>query len=118
MIDALLGILLFQLIGEVVSRGLNLPVPGPVVGMLLLFAILRWRGGPPEALSNTAHGILANLPLLFVPAGVGGDGSPALAGPRRSAFVGGNCGFDVNNVTDNRSHRPLAAPEKVMAHDG
>lgn len=71
MIDALLGILLFQLIGEVLSRGLNLPVPGPVVGMLLLFAILRWRGGPPEALSNTAHGILANLPLLFVPAGVG-----------------------------------------------
>lgn len=71
MIDALLGILLFQLIGEVVSRGLNLPVPGPVVGMLLLFTILRWRGGPPEALSNTAHGILANLPLLFVPAGVG-----------------------------------------------
>ncbi len=71
MIDALLGILLFQLIGEVVSRGLNLPVPGPVVGMLLLFAILRWRGGPPEALSNTAHGILSHLPLLFVPAGVG-----------------------------------------------
>lgn len=71
MIDALLGILLFQLIGEVLSRGLNLPVPGPVVGMLLLFAILRWRGEPPAQLSATAHGILAHLPLLFVPAGVG-----------------------------------------------
>ncbi|ACL26586.1 CidA/LrgA family protein [Chloroflexus aggregans] len=71
MIDALLGILLCQLIGEVISRGLRLPVPGPVVGMLLLFAILRWRGGPPPQLSTTAHGLLAHLPLLFVPAGVG-----------------------------------------------
>ncbi len=71
MIDALLTILIFQLIGEVLSRGLNLPIPGPVVGMLLLFTVLRWRGGPPERLSTTAHGLLAHLPLLFVPAGVG-----------------------------------------------
>lgn len=71
MIDALLSILIFQLIGEVLSRGLNLPVPGPVIGMLLLFAVLRWRGGPPEPLSATANSILAHLPLLFVPAGVG-----------------------------------------------
>ncbi|WP_298816131.1 CidA/LrgA family protein [Chloroflexus sp.] len=71
MIDALLGLLFFQLIGEVLSRGLNLPIPGPVVGMLLLFTVLRWRGGPPAQLSATAHGVLSHLPLLFVPAGVG-----------------------------------------------
>ncbi|MBO9337913.1 MAG: CidA/LrgA family protein [Chloroflexus sp.] len=71
MIDALLGILLCQLIGEVVSRGLSLPIPGPVVGMLLLFTILRWRGRIPDQLRTTAQTILDHLPLLFVPAGVG-----------------------------------------------
>ncbi len=71
MVDALLALLFFQLVGEVVSRALSLPVPGPVLGMLLLFIFLRWRGGPPPQLSATAHGILSHLPLLFVPAGVG-----------------------------------------------
>ncbi|ABY36304.1 LrgA family protein [Chloroflexus aurantiacus J-10-fl] len=70
-VDAILGLLLCQLIGEIVSRALNLPVPGPVVGMLLLFTVLRWQGKVPAPLETTAHNILAHLPLLFVPAGVG-----------------------------------------------
>jgi holin-like protein len=71
MINAMLALLAFQLAGEVLVRAAGLPVPGPVVGMLLLFATLRLRGGVPPALQRAADGLLANLSLLFVPAGVG-----------------------------------------------
>ena len=40
MLSALTQLLVFQLAGEVVARGLNLPVPGPVLGMLFLFVAL------------------------------------------------------------------------------
>lgn len=60
-----------QLAGEVVARLLGLPVPGPVLGMVLLFALLAIRGGVPEEIGSVAGGLLRNLSLLFVPAGVG-----------------------------------------------
>ena len=50
---------------------LGLPIPGPVVGMFLLFAALLMRRGVTPALTSTANGILRHLSLLFVPAGVG-----------------------------------------------
>lgn len=71
MIAALTQLLLFQLAGEIVARGLELPVPGPVLGMLLLFLTLAWRGGPPVELKTTSQGLLQHLSLLFVPAGTG-----------------------------------------------
>ena len=43
MVGALTGLLLCQLAGEVLARSLGLPVPGPVVGMVLLFAALLRR---------------------------------------------------------------------------
>lgn len=64
-------LLVFQLVGEVVSRGLDLPLPGPVVGMALLFVTLSVRGSVPDGLKDTAGGLLQHLSLLFVPAGVG-----------------------------------------------
>ena len=70
MIEALTFLLLAQLAGEVIVRALAIPIPGPVVGLLLLALVLVWRGIPP-ALCSTAHGLLRNLSLLFVPAGVG-----------------------------------------------
>jgi holin-like protein len=71
MIESLALILLCQLIGEVLVRLTHLPVPGPVIGMGLLFAGLVLRGGPPEKLETTADSLLSHLSLLFVPAGVG-----------------------------------------------
>ena len=71
MIGALTLLLFYQLIGEIIARTLGLPVPGPVVGMLLLFATLLFRGSAPALLQTTAQGLLAFLSLLFVPAGVG-----------------------------------------------
>lgn len=78
MTSAITALLMCQLAGEVLARVLHLPVPGPVLGMLLLFLILLARGRlvaggeqPPEALSRVTDALLANLGLLFVPAGVG-----------------------------------------------
>ena len=76
MLNALTLLITCQFIGEIVARGIGIPVPGGVVGLLLLLGglILRnqmGRGGPSEALKSTANGLLANLGLLFVPAGVG-----------------------------------------------
>ena len=71
MLGALTTLLVYQLIGEVLVQALALPVPGPVIGMLLLFVSLWAKGGIPEPLRDTANGILQHLSLLFVPAGVG-----------------------------------------------
>ena len=71
MIEALSLILICQLAGEVAVLLSGVPVPGPVLGMLLLLAWLWWRGGVPERVANTADTLLGNLSLLFVPAGVG-----------------------------------------------
>ena len=60
-----------QLIGEVAARAASLPVPGPVLGMVLLLLVLLAMRRVPAALERTARGLLDNLSLLFVPAGVG-----------------------------------------------
>ncbi|PLX37786.1 MAG: CidA/LrgA family protein [Hyphomicrobiales bacterium] len=71
MLGYLTFIFVCQLIGEVTVRATGLPVPGPVLGMVLLFLFLAIRGGIPDDLARTADGLLNNLSLLFVPAGVG-----------------------------------------------
>ncbi|WP_417671763.1 CidA/LrgA family protein [Roseibium sp.] len=60
-----------QLCGELAKVALDLPVPGPVIGMVLLLVILMVRGGIPEELAKVGDAFLGNLSLLFVPAGVG-----------------------------------------------
>lgn len=71
MLAAFATFLLCQLAGEAVVRAADLPLPGPVIGMLLLFALVLFRAPLPEALNDTADGLLKHLSLLFVPAGVG-----------------------------------------------
>ncbi|MFN7085860.1 MAG: CidA/LrgA family protein [Burkholderiales bacterium] len=71
MLGALTTLLVYQLVGEVLVQAFVLPVPGPVIGMILLFLTLWARGGLPGPLRDTANGILQHLSLLFVPAGVG-----------------------------------------------
>ena len=71
MLQALTLLLVFQLVGEVIVRAFALPVPGPVIGMALLFVALMLRGGPSESLRDTAGSLLQHLSLLFVPAGTG-----------------------------------------------
>jgi holin-like protein len=75
MIGSLAVILGCQLLGEVVARGLGLPVPGPVLGMAAMVGVLwlRDRFRPPvlDGVEPAGRFLLAHLSLLFVPAGVG-----------------------------------------------
>jgi len=80
MIASLSLILVCQLIGEVIVRGFALPMPGPVVGLMLLLLLLLARDrfaqlarGPLQGggVETASRGLLANLSLLFIPAGVG-----------------------------------------------
>lgn len=74
-------LLVFQLIGEGISLAFSLSIPGPVIGMLLLFlALLLFykikknnisKQHQDDALSTSANAILSHLSLLFIPAGVG-----------------------------------------------
>lgn len=71
MIGSIAVLLLMQLAGTLLVQATGVPFPGPVVGMLLLFAWLLWRRGVPQPLARTTQPLLDNLALLFVPAGVG-----------------------------------------------
>jgi putative effector of murein hydrolase LrgA (UPF0299 family) len=64
-------ILCCQLAGELLVVALGIPVPGPVVGMVILFVGLLVAGSIPDGLATVADALLSHLSLLFVPAGVG-----------------------------------------------
>ena len=64
-------LLVFQTVGEVISYALRLPVPGPVIGMLLLFGWLVFDNRLLPVIQGSANDLLKHLSLLFVPAGVG-----------------------------------------------
>lgn len=71
MVPALSIILLFQLVGEVVSRALHLPLPGPVLGMVAMVVAVSVSEPLRSLIRPVAQGLLGHLSLLFVPAGVG-----------------------------------------------
>jgi holin-like protein len=62
----------FDLLGEFLERTIALPIPGPLIGMILLALVLLMR---PQATNEggrkAAHLLTSNLSLFFVPAGVG-----------------------------------------------
>ncbi|MCW5628992.1 MAG: CidA/LrgA family protein [Rhodoferax sp.] len=70
LLTGLAWLLLCQTAGELLARLLQLPLPGPVLGMLLLLVALHW----PQVrtpVGAVADALLAHLSLLFVPVGVG-----------------------------------------------
>ena len=112
-------LLLFQCAGEAISRLVSLPVPGPVIGMLLLFVALRARDGVPDSVGTAADGLAKHLSLLFVPAGVGvmmyfGRLASAVAADRCGAageHGSGDCGLGADlrragTATERKAGRP------------
>ena len=61
----------FQAAGELARWLLNLPISGAVCGMAFLLLWLVIRGRAPEDLTRVTDGLLANMPILFVPVGAG-----------------------------------------------
>lgn len=64
-------LLVYQLVGELIVLAMNLPVPGPVIGMFLLLLTLLLRQSWSGYLMEPAQQFLRYLSLFFVPAGVG-----------------------------------------------
>jgi putative effector of murein hydrolase LrgA (UPF0299 family) len=71
MINGLVQILLFQSLGELVSKFVLPTLPGPVIGLVLLVLWLVIRKGVNAELAMVADGFSQYLGLLFVPAAVG-----------------------------------------------
>ena len=68
-IKQLFIIFLFSLLGELVA--MFIPIPGSVVGMLLLFCCLHAKWIKLEQVEETGNWLIGNMGLFFVPAGVG-----------------------------------------------
>ena len=64
-------LLMFQFAGEMMRAVTGLPVPGPVIGMVLLLIALLAKLPVPAGIHATSRKFLAYLGLLFVPAGAG-----------------------------------------------
>lgn len=64
-------ILLFTYCSEALVNALNIPFPGSILGMLLLFAALKARIFKIDAVKDAGNFLLSILPIMFVPLGVG-----------------------------------------------
>ena len=79
MLNSIFLILFFQLVGEFIQKFLEISIPGPVIGLLLLLTTLllskkSYYKIPVKFeinLINSAENLLNYLPLLFIPVGVG-----------------------------------------------
>lgn len=71
LLRGLTWLVLFQLLGTALNV-LFIPIlPGPIIGLLLLFVALMLRGSASESLQVAASSLLRYLPLLLVPPAVG-----------------------------------------------
>lgn len=58
MLNYLTLILVCQLAGELTTRATQVLVPGPVLGMILLFCFLMVRGSVPDELATVGDNLL------------------------------------------------------------
>jgi holin-like protein len=71
MLEEIARVLVWLGVGEILARLGVLPIPGPVIGLVLLYCNILFRRELPENLGALADRILQYLGMLFVPAGVG-----------------------------------------------
>ncbi len=64
-------LLVFQLAGTALNVLFFPVLPGPIIGLVLLFIYLMLRGSVNEPLNEAATSLLRYLPLLLVPPAVG-----------------------------------------------
>lgn len=103
MIGALCLLLACDLAGEALRLATHAPVPGPVIGMLLLAAVLILRQPPDaaatpdrsNALDRVSNALISHMGLLFVPAGVGVIAQLPLLRSEWLAILGGLLGSTV-----------------------
>jgi Putative effector of murein hydrolase LrgA len=64
-------ILGIYLVGEFLSTSLHLPIPGNILGMIILFILLYTKVVKVDNISNVTSFLLDHLAFFFIPAGVG-----------------------------------------------
>lgn len=64
-------VLVIYFLGNVLQEVLNLPIPGAVLGMIILFAVLYSGLIKADTVEELGEFLLSNMSLLFIPAGVG-----------------------------------------------
>ncbi|WP_340082240.1 CidA/LrgA family protein [Terribacillus sp. FSL K6-0262] len=61
----------FSILGTVLHSLLHIPLPGSIIGLILLLFCLSYKIVPVSIISDGAGFLLAIFPLLFIPAMVG-----------------------------------------------
>ncbi|MEN8077638.1 CidA/LrgA family protein [Clostridioides difficile] len=64
-------ILAIYFAGEIISKLLHIPIPGNIIGMILLFLLLTTKVIKVEKVENLANFFLDHLAFFFIPASVG-----------------------------------------------
>lgn len=71
MLKGIITLLVFQFLGECITKLFELLVPGPVIGMVLLLIFLIMRKSSFPSLDSAVFIHLRYLPMLFIPAAMG-----------------------------------------------
>lgn len=64
-------ILCIYLLGEFISKAFNLPIPGNIIGMIILLILLCTNIVKLEKVETVSSFFLDHLAFFFIPAGVG-----------------------------------------------
>jgi holin-like protein len=64
-------LIILYLIGNEITKSLHLPIPGSIVGLILLFCLLQFKVVKLEWVELGAMFLLSELLLFFVPSAVG-----------------------------------------------
>ena len=67
----LMIIFMISLVGEGISSVFHLPVPGSIIGLVLLFLALQFKILRLRHISMVGNFLLANMTILFLPPAVG-----------------------------------------------
>jgi holin-like protein len=65
------GLLAISEVGNFIARWLNVPIPGNVIGMLLLLGLLSSKALRPEWIESGGGLLLKHLAFFFIPITVG-----------------------------------------------
>jgi holin-like protein len=68
---AIAALFLLQALGDAIVRMAGWPLPGSVLGMLMLLGGLLWYGRVPDAFERSAKALLPHMMLLFIPSVAG-----------------------------------------------
>jgi holin-like protein len=111
----LLAIFGCELAGEITQRAGGMPVPGPVIGLVLLLSLLVLSGGAWATLRTNAQGLLKYLPMMFVPAGTGVAAHAALIRAEWLPITAAVVGSSVIAIVV--TGLAMRATERLLQHD-